>query len=182
MTELTWEKSAQPFTEKAKRQPRDGRWKFLVGGALLLMAVGYLVFSGTMIGARYFITVEEVVNDPQYVAQVVRLTGAVIGDTIDYDASSGQLAFTIAHIPQQYDDLATELHRVANDPTSMRLSVYMEEETMPDLLQHEAQAIITGRMGEDGVFYATELLLKCPSRFQEDTPGSRIHLTPDTNG
>ena len=38
---------------------------------------------------------------------------------------------------------------------------------MPDLLQHEAQAIMTGRLGDDGVFYADELLLKCPSRYEE---------------
>jgi cytochrome c-type biogenesis protein CcmE len=40
----------------------------------------------------------------------------------------------------------------------------------PDLLRHEAQAIVTGRMGEDGVFYADELLLKCPTRYEEEIP------------
>jgi len=29
---------------------------------------------------------------------------------------------------------------------------------------------MTGRMGEDGVFYADELLLKCPSRYEEGVP------------
>ena len=46
----------------------------------------------------------------------------------------------------------------------------MEGEVKPDLLQHEAQAIMTGVVGEDGVFYATELLLKCPSRYEEGVP------------
>jgi cytochrome c-type biogenesis protein CcmE len=41
---------------------------------------------------------------------------------------------------------------------------------MPDLLRHEAQAIVTGRVGDDGVFYAEELLLKCPTRYEEDVP------------
>ena len=41
---------------------------------------------------------------------------------------------------------------------------------MPDLLQNEAQAIMTGKMGEDGVFYATELLLKCPTKYEEAVP------------
>jgi cytochrome c-type biogenesis protein CcmE len=41
---------------------------------------------------------------------------------------------------------------------------------MPDLLRHEAQAIVTGRIGADGVFYADELLLKCPTRYEEDIP------------
>jgi cytochrome c-type biogenesis protein CcmE len=46
----------------------------------------------------------------------------------------------------------------------------MEDTSMPDLLQHEAQAILTGELGEDGIFRATELNLKCPTRFEEHSP------------
>jgi len=37
-------------------------------------------------------------------------------------------------------------------------------------LKDEAQAIVTGKIGEDGVFYADELLLKCPTRYEEQVP------------
>jgi cytochrome c-type biogenesis protein CcmE len=178
MAEMTWEKSAQPAPKR--KNSASGRWKFLLGGLLILGSVVYLVFSGTLAGARYFITVEEVVNNTQYLGQTVRITGAVIGESIDYTAETGDLNFTIANIPQEYDDLATILHQVANDPNAMQLQIRMSDETMPDLLQHEAQAILTGTLGKDGIFYATEVLLKCPSRFQEDTPGNLIHLTPST--
>jgi cytochrome c-type biogenesis protein CcmE len=40
----------------------------------------------------------------------------------------------------------------------------------PDLLRNEAQAIMTGHMAPDGVFYAEELLLKCPTRYEEAVP------------
>jgi cytochrome c-type biogenesis protein CcmE len=40
----------------------------------------------------------------------------------------------------------------------------------PDLLRHEAQAIMTGQLGEDGIFYADELLLKCPTKYEEAVP------------
>jgi cytochrome c-type biogenesis protein CcmE len=40
----------------------------------------------------------------------------------------------------------------------------------PDLLRNEAQAIMTGHLGEDGIFYAEELLLKCPTRYEEAVP------------
>jgi cytochrome c-type biogenesis protein CcmE len=174
MTQMAWEKPLA--LEKPKGRPRSGSWKFALGGALMLVAVVYLVFSGTMVGARFFITVEEVVNNPAYLGQKVRITGAVIGPTIDYDPVTGRLEFTIAHLPSEYEDLATELHRVANNPVSTRLHIVMSNQTKPDLLQHEAQAILTGTMREDGTFYATEVLLKCPSRFQENTPGNMIHL------
>jgi cytochrome c-type biogenesis protein CcmE len=39
------------------------------------------------------------------------------------------------------------------------------------LLRDEAQAIMTGKLGEDGIFYADELLLKCPTKYQEAVPG-----------
>jgi hypothetical protein len=34
----------------------------------------------------------------------------------------------------------------------------------------KAQAILTGQLDDNGVFYASELLLKCPSRYEEVAP------------
>jgi cytochrome c-type biogenesis protein CcmE len=56
-----------------------------------------------------------------------------------------------------------------NDPTRQRVSVnYVGAK--PDLLRGEAQAIMTGKLGDDGVFYADELLLKCPTKYEEAVP------------
>jgi cytochrome c-type biogenesis protein CcmE len=171
MAEMTWEKTPNTTTsiDKLKRKPAE-RWKFLIGGLLILTSVAFLIMQGTVSGARFFIMVDEVVGDPAYVGETVRLTGAVIGDTIEYDASTGNLSFTVANMPDEYDDLAQVLREAANNTNVTRLQVFQENTTMPDLLQHEAQAILTGKMGEDGVFYATELNLKCPTRFEEHTP------------
>ncbi len=180
MAETTWEKSPSAQSkDKKKRKPGGERSKFLVGAALLLSSIAYLIFSGTMTGARFFITVDEVVNDPQYIGQQVRLSGVVLGETIEYDSATGQLNFVIANIPQEFDDLATALHQATLNPNASRIQISMEEQALPDLLQHEAQAILTGTVGEDGVFYGTELNLKCPSRFDEGVPGDMIHLQQD---
>ncbi len=40
----------------------------------------------------------------------------------------------------------------------------------PDLLRNEAQAIVTGKIGQDGVFYADERLVKCPTKCEEAVP------------
>jgi cytochrome c-type biogenesis protein CcmE len=40
----------------------------------------------------------------------------------------------------------------------------------PDLLRNEAQAIMTGKIGSDGVFQANELLLKCPTKYEQAVP------------
>ena len=54
------------------------------------------------------------------------------------------------------------------------MAVRIENQVKPDLLQHEAQAILTGTLQPDGTFVATELLLKCPTRFEEANPGAVI--------
>ena len=171
MAEMTWEKPQ----ETGRAAKKNEHLKFLIGGALMFAAVVYLVISGTAAGARYFITVDELATNPEYAGQTVRISGAVIGETIQYDSENLILDFTIAHIPTEYDDLARVLHEAVTNPNATRLPVHMENEVKPDLLQDEAQAILTGSLGEDGVFHATELLLKCPSRYEEIAPDQALN-------
>ena len=105
----------------------------------------------------------------------LKISGAVDGDTIAYDAESLTLRFAIANVPGDLDEiekaggLAAVLHEAVSDPQATRLMVeYVGPK--PDLLRHEAQAIVTGRLGDDGVFHADELLLKCPTRYEESVP------------
>ncbi|MCA9904430.1 MAG: cytochrome c maturation protein CcmE [Anaerolineae bacterium] len=167
MAEITWEKR-QVSSERRGVSP--DRWKFFIGGGLMLLAVVYLIVTGTGAGARYFITIDELLSNPEYIGQTVRITGAVDGDTIAYDSQNLIIDFTVANMPDSTEDLAVALHNAVNDPTASRLSVHIENQVKPDLLQHEAQAILTGTLGADGVFHATELLLKCPSRYEESVP------------
>ena len=61
------------------------------------------------------------------------------------------------------------LYQAVNDPSRQRVSVvYVGPK--PDLLRGEAQAIMTGKIGADGIFHADELLLKCPTRYEEAVP------------
>jgi cytochrome c-type biogenesis protein CcmE len=82
------------------------------------------------------------------------------------------LEFTIVNLPREFEDLGQALHDAVMNPDASPLQIHMDDTTMPDLLQHEAQAILTGKLGEDGIFYATELNLKCPTRFEEFAPTS----------
>jgi cytochrome c-type biogenesis protein CcmE len=65
--------------------------------------------------------------------------------------------------------LAEVLYQAVNDPTRQRVKVVYEG-VKPDLLRNEAQAIMTGQLGADGIFRAEELLLKCPTRYEEALP------------
>lgn len=172
MAEATWEKP-QHLTTPLSRVG-SGRWKFLIGGLLILAAVTYLIISSTLAGASYFITVKELLNNSQYVNKTIRISGAVIGDTIQYDDKNLVIDFAIANIPSDYTNLSKALYESVNDPNSIRVPVHIVGQVKPDLLKHEAQAILTGSLDKNGVFQATELLLKCPTRFQDANPGQTI--------
>ena len=152
------------------------RTKFILGGALILAAVVYLIFSSTQASAEYFMTVDEVkAEGASVVGKSLRLSGAVLGDTIQYDADTLTLTFDVAHVSgdnaeiEEQGGLAEVLYQAVNDPSRQRVSVvYVGPK--PDLLRGEAQAIMTGKLGDDGVFYADELLLKCPTKYEEAVP------------
>jgi cytochrome c-type biogenesis protein CcmE len=152
------------------------RTKFFLGGALILAAVVYLIFSSTQASAEYFMTVDEVkAEGAAAVGKSLRLSGAVLGDTIKYDADTLTLSFDVAHVSgdnlqiEEEGGLAQALADAVNDPTRQRVSiVYVGPK--PDLLRGEAQAIMTGKLGDDGVFYADELLLKCPTKYEQAVP------------
>lgn len=152
------------------------RLKFIVGGMLILAAVVYLIISSTQANAQYFHTVDEIITrGPEVVGKNLRVSGAVLGETIQYDSKTLDLKFTIAHVPgdnktiKEQGGLAAALHAAVVDPARANLTVVYNGE-VPDLLKHEAQAIAIGHLGADGIFYADELQLKCPTKYEEAVP------------
>ena len=152
------------------------RTKFIVGGVVILAAVIYLIFSATKANAEYFMTVDELkAKGVSTLNQNVRISGAVVGDTIRYDANTLTLTFDVAQVPGDQNEvdaqggLAAVLHAAVIDPNRARLRVIYNG-PKPDLLKNEAQAIMTGRLDSNGAFHADELLLKCPTKYQEAVP------------
>ncbi len=152
------------------------RIKFLIGGLVILAAVIYLVVSGTQASAQYFMTVDELgAKGANIIDRNVTISGAVIGDTISYDPQTLTIHFTVAHVPgdnaeiDEQGGLAEVLHKAVIDTNRSRLQVVYVG-AMPDLLRNEAQAIMVGHLGTDGIFYADELLLKCPTKYEEAVP------------
>lgn len=150
--------------------------KFVIGGLLILGAVIFLIANATTGSAQYFMTVDELMaKGPEVVDKNLRVSGAVIGDTIQYDPSTLTLTFEVAHVPAEQAELEDEgglaeaLHEAVIDPSRARMTVVYVG-VKPDLLRHEAQAIVTGSLGADGNFHAEELLLKCPTRYEEAVP------------
>lgn len=154
----------------------DNKKKYVAVGLLALAAVAVLVLNSTASSARYYMTIDELRALGQAASmRSVTVSGAVLGDTIAYDATVPEVRFTIAQVPGDPDEvkaaggLTAVLDAAVADPTLPRLEVVYGD-VKPDSLAHRTQAIVRGQLGPDGVFVADEVLLRCPTRYQEDVP------------
>ena len=155
MADSTWTKSNKDALNPAPRK----KWQFLFAAALLLAAVVFVAFNALNAGGtQLYLTVEEYLEKESELGdRDIRVAGWVVGDTVEFtqiDAENSTLTFDIV------DDLS--------NPTQ-RITIYAENEPKPDLLQHEAQALVEGRASADGTFISNPggLLLKCPTRYEE---------------
>jgi cytochrome c-type biogenesis protein CcmE len=152
------------------------RAKFIIGGLLVMVAVIYLIISSANANAEYFMTVDELhAQAVSMVGRNLRISGAVVGSTIHFNPDMNVLTFDIANVPgdnatiSAQGGLAKVLHEAVVDPARRRISVDYHG-PKPDLMRDEAQAIITGHIGDDGIFHADELLLKCPTKYEDAIP------------
>jgi cytochrome c-type biogenesis protein CcmE len=158
------------------KRPAGGQLKFIIGGLLIIGAIIYLVVTSLQSTAQYFYTIDEIKSKgPAVVGKSLRASGAVIGESIKFDNKSLKITFTMVNVSNDTKDieaaggLAAVLHNAVLNPKASRLQVvYVGPK--PDLLKNEAQAIVTGKLGADGIFYADELLLKCPTRYDQQVP------------
>lgn len=131
--------------------------KYLLGGALLVMAVAVVIVQGLASNAQYFLTAGQIgEKSAEMQGQNVRISGAVIGDSIKFDAQTLHLEFAIVDT----------VEKIGSQPP-LKITY---DGPKPELLEDHAQAIVEGRLNADGTFHADTLLLKCPTRYEEQFP------------
>ena len=136
------------------------RAKFIIGGIIVAAAVVYLIASSISSSAQYYLTVKELRDKEQTMAgRNVRVSGFVVGDSIAYNPQASNLSFDIV---DSHDELSSTV--------KVRTLKIVYTGPKPDLLQHEAQAIAEGKLNPDGTFAANNLLLKCPTRYEDQLP------------
>jgi cytochrome c-type biogenesis protein CcmE len=136
------------------------RAKFIIGGVIVAAAVVYLIVSSISSSAQYYLTVKELRDKEQTLAgRNVRVSGFVVGDSIAYNPQASNLSFDIV---DSHDELSSTI--------KVKTLKIIYTGPKPDLLQHEAQAIAEGKLNPDGTFAANNLLLKCPTRYEDQLP------------
>ncbi|MCB0168047.1 MAG: cytochrome c maturation protein CcmE [Anaerolineae bacterium] len=123
--------------------------KFIIGGVMIALAVVYLIYTGIQSSSAYFLTVDELYAKGEAMQdRTVRVAGHVDANTIDFNNRDLILAFDVT------SDTGERMNVVFNGPK-------------PDQMREGAEAILEGKY--DGqTFTAQSLLLKCPSRYEEN--------------
>ncbi|PID86652.1 MAG: hypothetical protein CSB13_03215 [Chloroflexi bacterium] len=155
MADTSWTKSG---SEALLDEPKSNKWKFIVGGVLLVVAIGYLVVNAMSGSTQLYKTVDEFyAEQTRLVGRDLRVSGYVLGDTVQFeqiDAANSRLTFDIVDNPAA---------------PGQRLHIVVLNEPIPDLLQDHAQAMVEGSADNNGIFTANPggLFLKCPTRYEE---------------
>lgn len=135
------------------------RVKFLIAGVLLVGAVVFLVSAGLGAGKAYYMDVDEFLADKEYRDKRVRLQGTVAEEDLVTDA-----------------DTATTTFQLLGKEGSLTVSY---KGIPPDLFKAGGQVIVGGRMGDEDVFEATELITQCPSKYTDEYTEGDQQETPE---
>jgi cytochrome c-type biogenesis protein CcmE len=122
--------------------------RMIVGIAVIVVAVGVLLWLGLGRGAVYYYSVSELIEVGS--AQNVRVSGELEGGSL-VDADGSRSTFTI------YD----------RDSTSDRITVVYES-ALPDTFKDEpgAEVVAEGDYYGNSTFVAETLITKCPSKYE----------------
>ena len=120
--------------------------KLCAGGAVLSVALAYLVYAGIQTGSSYYMEVDPFLNDARYHQERVRLRGKVSPQNLVRNDGVHSVRFDLLgarrELPVAYDG------------------------AIPDMFEVGREVIVIGRLGPDGVFQAEELLTKCASKYE----------------
>ena len=132
------------------------RLSFFAGLLFDLAIVAYIIIMSTQSAGQYFLTVQDLqAMGNRAIGRELRVSGAVLGETISFDSQTFTLSFVIVNIPYGAETTESAL----NSSSAPRLKVvYVGPK--PDLLKHGSQVIVEGQLGGDGIFHARLLVAR----------------------
>jgi len=128
-------------------RPMFSKLKVPLALAAALVGVGLLVANGVSRNDIYMSTLDEWSPDRAH-RETVRLVGFVADGSITEESARLVTRFVLR-----------------NEQGGRTLPVRYEGVT-PDLFRAGTQLVATGRLEPDGTFHATDLMTKCPSKYQ----------------
>lgn len=144
------------------------RTKFIIGGALVLGAAGYLMASAIGETGVYYLTPGEltakVKGDSTFYDTGVKMGARVVPGSIDRQPGGRAVSFSVTDGSQ--------------------VIPVMYRGVIPDTFTDSVDVVVEGRYNRSGTFVATTLLAKCASRYEnapekyQATPGYKAARGP----
>lgn len=136
------------------------RGKFLVGVALMVGAIGYLIYTGIRETSTYYLTLEEFLPQKEALVNVgVRVAGRVQSGSVDWNPKDLTLHFTMVRFDQN--------GQPANTP-DLGLAVHYQG-VLPDMFAEERDVIVEGHYTpEADTLQATTVMTSCPSKYEAE--------------
>ena len=132
------------------RQPLS--WKVVAAGVAAALTLLYLVFTATKASAEYYLTVGQLrAKGPAAYGQIVRIGGRAADGSIHWNAKTQTLRFEMtdkngSRLPVVYTGVVPDMFGYARDG-------------------HYQDAIVEGALQPDGVFKASQIIVKHDARF-----------------
>jgi cytochrome c-type biogenesis protein CcmE len=121
--------------------------RFLIGGGVILIALVYLLYLSFGSSVSYYVTVSEYFERSDELLDTnIRVAGKVADNPIEWNADDLELMFTI-----------TEGGK--NMPV-----IY--KGAQPSGFKAGSTILVEGKYGSDGLFRASQIILKCPSKYE----------------
>ncbi len=126
--------------------------KFGGSVAVILLALGFLAYTGVQESKSYYVTIKELrgMGDGAYTKRL-RVAGNVQ--------------------PGSIKRAGTKVEFVLVENDQLLKVVYSGTEAPPDTFKDNSQALADGSFGRDSVFHAKQLQAKCASKYAPQQPG-----------
>ena len=122
--------------------------KFIIGGAVVVVVIGILIATSFSGSTSDYLTVAEVKALGPDQARDSRVAGAIVADSVEWSTRDLHLTFAIE------DETGT-----------LPISYHGPQ---PDMLVDAVEAVAVGKYDPTAqAFEAEELLMKCPSKYEE---------------
>ncbi len=131
---------------------KNNRHAYIAAIALVLLALGLLIWSGLSQDSVYFVNVAEALALPQDKLGQARLFGTVDATGLERFEARPGVSFRLLDKDDPAKAIVVEYHGA-----------------VPDTFQPGAEVIVEGgRSKESGIFMASVLMTKCPSKYQKE--------------
>ena len=125
------------------------RKRYIVGGGILVVAIAALISVSLSGSLSYYLTVSELLDrESEFYDTSVRVIGKISDDTIEWSPDTLELRFTIV------------------EGASSLPVIY--QGAKPSGFQANSDILVEGKYRSDGVFRASTLIMKCPSKYEPE--------------